>query len=165
MSSIEDALLELREAERRKDSKEAFELVRGALSKLTDEDRTKLLDMPAVNKLLNDAEQRAKDQMRPGTAIHDEQGRVIAKVPWTFEAMKEEFGTVDWTPLQSRQICVNGIDLWVEEGRPVRTPPQFRDVAMEAWNAERSQIETYRSILKKNFGENSILTYGDGTPA
>lgn len=165
MSAIEEALLELRQAEQTKDSAAALEQVRASFNKLSDDDRRKLLDMPAVTRLIDDAEHKAAQSMKPGSIITDDQGRVIGKVPWTAAAMKEEFGLVEWTPMQSRLIAINGIDFWAEKGVPCKTPPQFRDVAMEAWQAEERKLTTDKEIVRRNFGANGVVLYGDGTPA
>lgn len=159
--TIEQALIELREAERKQSAEDALKIIAG----LSDEERRKLLDLPAVQKLVSDAEVKAAQTMLPGSTVCDDRGRVVSKVPWTWGAMVDEFGTVDWTPMQNRMICINGIDLWVESGRPVRTPPQFRDVAMEAWNAEQRQLETSKEIVRRNFGDNGMVLFGDGTRA
>ncbi len=165
MSAIEQALIELKDAERQQDSAAALEIASNALGKLSDSDRRKLLDMPAVQKLVSDAEQKAAEAMKPGSIICDDSGRVLAKVPWTPDAMKQEFGVVEWTPMQDRLICVNGVDFWARKGVPCKTPPQFRDVAMEAFHTENGKLERDKEIVRRNFGDNGVVLFGDGTPA
>lgn len=165
VSPIEEALLELRNAERQQDSAVAMKVIADALGALTEDDRRKLLQNPAVSKLIDAAEQKAAESMRPGSIVCGPDGKVISKVPWTGQHMKETLPMVTWTPMQNRDVTVNGVTVRCQKGVPVTTPDVFKAVAEEAWLAEENKLERDRAILKNNFGDNSILLYGDGTPA
>ena len=168
-SAIEQALMDLRAAEQAKDSSAALETVKAALEKLSDADRKELLVMPAVSKLLNDAEQQARDSIAPGTTVTDASGRVIAKIPDTFAAMVERAEAaddmIDWTPMQSRFLSINGVDVRMIAGMRMRTPKVFYDVSKEAWEADQKFLDTVKEIVYKNFGENGMVLHGDGTKA
>lgn len=164
-SAIEEALMDLHRAEQMQDSEKALQVAAEALDKLTPEDRGKLLTMPAVAKLMSDAEEKAAKTAEPGTTVCDSRGYVVARIPETAAHMKETRKMVTWTPMQNRHVSVEGVSIWTQAGVPVTTPEIFRDVAMEAWQAEQNQLETVKEIMKRNFGENSTVLYGDGTPA
>lgn len=168
-STIEQALIDLKEAEKAEDSAKALEIVKESLGKLSDADRKKLLVIPAVSQLLSDAEQRAKDSIAPGTTISDAQGRVIAKIPDTFAHMVEmaeaNDDMIDWTPMQSRFLSIGGVDVQMVAGMRMRTPKVFYDVAMEAYNADLHFLDTVKALVQRNFGENGLVLHGDGTKA
>lgn len=168
-SPIEQALLDLRTAEQQQDSAAALKVVQESLEKLSDDDRKKLLVMPAVSQLLTDAEQKARDTITPGSTVSDASGRIIAKIPETWEHLwqkaEAEDDFVDWTPMQNRMISVNGVDLQVYAGRRMRTPAAFYDVAKAAWDSETNFLDDVKEIVRRNFGENGIVLHGDGTKA
>ena len=165
ISPIQAALMELQDAEKLQDSREALVAAAAALEKLTAEDRGKLLQMPAVNKLISDAEERASKAGEAGSVICDARGFVVSRIPETAEHMKETQKMVKWTPMQSRMVSVNGVNVYVTAGREMTTPEIFRDIAMEAWQAEQNQLNTAKQIMKNNFGDNAVILFGDGTPA
>lgn len=95
---------------------------------------------------------------KPGDPIYDEKGREIGRVPLSYEDMCEMYEMVDWTPMETTVLSVNGVDLKIFEGMVHRTPNIFRDVAMESWNARR-RIDSQR--LQAIDG--SSYRYADGT--
>lgn len=160
--SVEQVLIEIQQAQAKKDSAETLRTIGDLLERLTPTDRETLLGTPSVQNLVESARQKAAKEGKPGSTICDSKGRVLERVEWTYDALKEEFGEVEWTPMQTRWLTWNGIQVWVQQGVPIKTPPQFRDLAMEAWQKEVNANDEYAAIMLKNFGRDSTIMTGAG---
>jgi len=161
--SIEQALREIAGAQQQKDSANALRQVGDTLDRLSEEDREKLLATPAVMRLVEQAREKAAREGKPGTVVCDSKGRVLERIEHTKLSMMEAYGLVDWMPMESRWVTCNGISVYVVQGDPARTPFQFRDIAMEAWQAKQNFVKDAKALLRKNFGESSMVLTGDGT--
>lgn len=160
--SIEQALLEIQQAQASKDSAAALTKIGDTLDRLSDDDREKLLGTPTVMRLVEQAREKIARDGKPGTTVCDSKGRVLERVEHTKVSMMEEFGLVKWMPMESRWISFNGIQIYVVQGDEAETPFQFRDIAMEAWSSKQNQLKDAAAILKRNLGPNSMIMTGAG---
>lgn len=156
---LEAAFDMLRTAEREDDGERQVQLVADALGELSGEQRARLLASPAVQDLIDKAARRGVAAgLKPGSEIKDRHGRLVGKVPWTPESMRAHYEAqghemVEWTPHRDQFVSINGIGVFVRAGVPVTTPPAFRDVHEESYQADLSARKTHEKIMAHHFGD------------
>lgn len=92
----------------------------------------------------------------PGDPLYDEKGREIGRVPLTPEYQMEIYDMVEWTPMKTQVISVNGVDWKVFAGLVNKTPNIVRDVAMEAWRQTNEAMASQRQVLQENGAADGI---------
>lgn len=83
---------------------------------------------------------------KPGDPIYDDKGRQVDFVPWTADAQREHYPTVEWTPRRTEVFDFNGVPWQVYADRVNKTPSCIRDIALETY-ARRSYAENQVASL------------------
>lgn len=150
------ALAAMRDAAGAEEAQRAAEGVIDALGGLTDEQLKMALGQQAIQELIARAGEAGGDGLKPGSEMRDRNGRLIGKRPWTARQLMEHYGgeeaMVEWVPPKSGPVSINGIMIYVQAGVPVTTPPAFRDIMTESYQADLNQRQTSEKIMRQHFG-------------
>lgn len=116
------------------------------LGDVEDEDFRHIMADPEVSHIISELF-HAADGKKPGDAIYDDRGREIERVPYDANWMMENYAMVEWTPMKTEVIEVNGVPWRVYEGLPCKTPNIIRDVAQESYRAVRAAHQLQSEVL------------------
>lgn len=131
----------------KRQAKERAQQFVNLLSEVDDETFKLILADDEVQSLTQKMQLMSGD--KPGDPIFDDKGREISRVPWSAEYMQEIYPMVEWTPMRTENISVNGVTWRVWEGIPCKTPNIIRDVAQESYRMTRAANDMQMSILQE----------------
>jgi hypothetical protein len=154
-TALQRAFERISAAQREKDFDKSLELIKEGLDGLSEKQRLRLLEDPAIKRLIDTRLEGSS--LAPGTKLRDRHGRLYGKKPWTKEDMIAAHGgeeaMVEWIPPQTRHVIINGVGIFVRAGVPVVSPPIYQQLANEAYQAELKQRQTAEAIMHNKFGD------------
>ena len=145
-------LVALRQAQQKRTTKEAVALITEAFGKLDDASLSEIANTPIVRDILGKVSTIGEDRLPPGSYIVDKEGRVIGRVPWTVQDIKDTFPMVDCTPAETIPITFHGHSVQFTAFQEIRCPSIFVDIYKQHLQALREMDGLNVKALEDHFG-------------
>ena len=127
-------------------------LITEAFGKLDDASLSEIANTPMVKDILGKVSTIGEDRLPPGSYIQDKEGRVIGRVPWTVQDIKDTFPMVDFTPAETMPITFQGHSVQFTAMQEIRCPSIFVDIYKEHVQALREMPALNAKALEDQFG-------------
>src|SRR4030042_3824575 len=98
----------LRQAQQERSADEAVKVISDAMTKLDDDALSRITSSPIVQALIEKAATKGTDPLPPRSYIRDNQGRVMAKGPWSAQDILDTYPMITFTPAHTIPVPFNG---------------------------------------------------------
>lgn len=150
----------LQQAQQAQDADSALNQIKDALGKLDEKTLRQIVATPLVEELVGKLAAASDNPLRPGEYLYDNEGRVIKKIPWSAQDVKDNYPMVKWTPLETMVITFNGHSIQVYAMQEIETPCIFETIYKQHLEATQRIGAENEAAMRANFGNDISIIVG-----